>query len=182
MPDNKTDYFSSVNPHIICGEPSIDASDWDDDKLKEYQRIIEKNREEAEKTYDLACKQLNVLLASAGVMLSILVAAILSLDMSEAQVILVISSCFIACSIIISAYASLRSRKIIAGHKYYDPMLTGAKNYKQTTIAGINTTLKIIESHSTISEQKRSLLNCSLLVFAIGIIVMIGGIVFYIIN
>ncbi len=42
------DPFASINPMIITSGSAIDASDWSLSKLREYQRIIESDRREAE--------------------------------------------------------------------------------------------------------------------------------------
>ena len=171
--------LNSFNPRIISVRTAIDTSKWDESKLKEYQRLMEKDKKEAIDNYYLACKQLNALLASSGVMLSIIISAILSLSFSPSLLIFVISSCFIASSIVLSAYASLKSRRIVSIYSYDNTSLTAPDDYNLVIVASINVTIRITESHYKASELKRTMLNCSLLLFIIGILVSVSGIVAY---
>lgn len=150
--DTRPDIMSSFNPNIISIASTIDTSSWNMEKLKEYQRLMETDKREAIDTYDLACKQLNVLLASSGVILSILVTAILSIGQSITSVMLVASTCFIASSMILSAYASLRSRRIVCVYGYDNRIISSMMEEKQMIVASINQTIKIVDSHFRASE------------------------------
>lgn len=105
-----------LNRYIISKDPyAFDASGWTLDQIKEHQRLMEMNRDEAEKSYELACTQLNTLIAVSGIALSIVVSCMFAFNDSNSSVI-VASCCFIASSLIISAYSSLRSRRVLASY------------------------------------------------------------------
>lgn len=47
-----------LNRYIISKDPyAFDASGWTLDQIKEHQRLMEMNRDEAEESYELACTQ-----------------------------------------------------------------------------------------------------------------------------
>lgn len=49
--------------------PAADVTGWEPERLDEHARMMQSNREEAEDAYDLACTQLNPMMAVTAVAL-----------------------------------------------------------------------------------------------------------------
>ena len=175
--DNKNDdvKIRSINPRIISSEPTVDTTGWGKERLMEYQKVIETNRIEAEKTYDLACTQLNSFLAISGVILSITIGIGLSVGDSS-SFIFVISSFLIGCSVILAAYTSMKSMNITASHNYYSLSLITSTNTEELICASINGDLAIAKSHTDATNYKRMWLNVALTFFILGVVVMMVAI------
>ena len=162
-----------INPYIIFADPhAFDASGWSLDQIKEYQRLREKNRDEAEETYNLACTQLNTLIAISGIVLSIVVSCMYASDESYSFLI-VVSCCFIASSLIISAYSSLKTRYVSATYVSGSDALVWPHSLDQLMISDINITLSITKSHADYTELKRKALDCAMVLFIIGICLLV---------
>ncbi len=166
-----------LNRYIISKDPyAFDASGWTLDQIKEHQRLMEMNRDEAEKSYELACTQLNTLIAVSGIALSIVVSCMFAFNDSNSSVI-VASCCFIASSLIISAYSSLRSRRVLASYPTgWMPQIM-SKSLEQQIISNINVTLLIEESHIKQNDKKRAALNYAMILFIIGICCLVFGLI-----
>ena len=166
-----------LNRYIISKDPyAFDASGWTLDQIKEHQRLMEMNRDEAEESYELACTQLNTLIAVSGIALSIVVSCMFAFNDSNSSVI-VASCCFIASSLIISAYSSLRSRRVLASYPTgWMPQIM-SKSLEQQIISNINVTLLIEESHIKQNDKKRAALNYAMILFIIGICCLVFGLI-----
>ena len=166
-----------INPYIISWDPSaFDASEWDSDRIREYQRLMEENRDEAEETYNLACTQLNTLIAISGIILSIIVSCMYASD-GSCTYLIVMSSCFIASSLMISAYSSLKTRYVFATYPSGIQIFTRSRSLEQQMIAGINLTLGITKSHSDFAGMKRKALDYAMVLFIIGIGLLISELI-----
>lgn len=138
--------------------------------------MMEMNRDEAEESYELACTQLNTLIAVSGIALSIVVSCMFAFNDSNSSVI-VASCCFIASSLIISAYSSLRSRRVLASYPTgWMPQIM-SKSLEQQIISNINVTLLIEESHIKQNDKKRAALNYAMILFIIGICCLVFGLI-----
>ena len=178
---SKTSYgehLSKVTQHksyiISKDSQAFDAFGWTLDQIKEHQRLVELNRYEAENSYNLACTQLNTLIAVSGIALSIVVSCLFTIYDSS-NVVIITSCCFIASSLIISVHASLRSRYIIASYPSGWVPFVSAEDLEQQIIAAINATLVIEASHLKEIDKKRSALNYAMVLFIIGICLLVSG-------
>ena len=60
-------------PYLISSGFAINARDWDEGMLREYQAMVVGNRRMAEESYSLACSQSNAMMAISGVVLAMTV-------------------------------------------------------------------------------------------------------------
>lgn len=164
------------NPNIISLGPAIDVTDWKQEQLDDYSKLMEHNMKEAEESYNLANTQSNSMTAATAVVLSVIAAGLLMSDLYRNPVVL-ISLCFIIISVAISGYASAKSRRLMAAYSINNPMMISAANPKEFKVVSINTMLRIEDSHRKETERKRKYLDWSLAFFIIGLFLMFLGIV-----
>lgn len=83
---------------------------------------------------------------------------------------------FMAVSLVLSGYASTKSRRMIATYPNGLPSLISATNTTEMKVASINMTLAIEEAHRREVERKRFLLDLALSFFLLGIGMMMIGV------
>ena len=66
------------NPYIVSSGFAMDVRNWGKTQLREYQKMVAKNRKEVEDSYILACNQSNAMMAISGVVLAMIVPALLT--------------------------------------------------------------------------------------------------------
>ena len=137
---------------------------------------MEYDRNEAVTNYDRACSQLNVLVATSAVALSIIVSTTIGVTDHFSKIIFAISCGLITVSLVIASYHSLKSRRVISIYNHLNAALVKSDDQRQMMVASINTTLMITKSHTEASETKRKILNRALITFIVGIITLIVGI------
>ena len=160
---------------MIALGPAVDVTGREPERLNEYARLMESNRAEAEKAYDLACTQLNSMMAVTAVALSIIASGPSVNDQFRNGIVLN-SLFFIAVSLVLSGYASTKSRRMIATYPNCFPPLVSATNTTEMKVASINMALMIEEVHRREVERNRFLLDFALSFFLLGIGMMMVGV------
>ena len=159
------------NPYIVSSGFAMDVRDWGKTQLREYQKMVAKNRKEVEDSYILACNQSNAMMAISGVVLAMIVPALLTKGDVDSWFIVLASIC-IALSMGLSAYMSIKARRIIALAPVKSIGIIGASDTRQILVLAINADLVITDSHDEAIKLKRKALDWSLCIFIIGIMLL----------
>ena len=159
------------NPYIVSSGFAMDVRDWGKTQLREYQKMVAKNRKEVEDSYILACNQSNAMMAISGVVLAMIVPALLTKGDVDSWFIVLVSIC-IALSMWLSAYMSIKARRIIALAPVKSIGIIGASDTRQILVLAINADLVITDSHDEAIKLKRKALDWSLCIFIIGIMLL----------
>lgn len=119
---------------------------------------------------------MNVLVATAAVVLSIIVSTTIGVADYYPKILFVISCVLITVALVFASYYSLRSRQVISIYNHLNAALVKSDDKRQMIVASINTTLMITKSHTEATDLKRKMLNRALIIFIFGIVSLIFGI------
>ena len=159
-------------PYLISSGLAIDARDWDESMLREYQTMVVGNRRMAEDSYSLACNQSNAMMAISGVVLAMIIPFLSDLSGTSCWIAISASICM-ALSVGWSTYTGIKSRRVICTAPVGSLHISSSKVVRQMIIASINSDLTITDSHIKANESKRASLNHSLFLFCLGIALLI---------
>lgn len=151
---------------------TINAMDWGEDMLREYQAMVVGNRRMAEESYSLACSQSNAMMAISGVVLAMTVPFLSNLSGFSCWIVIFASICM-ALAVGLSTYTGIKSRRITCITPVNSSRISSAKDVRQMIVLSINSDLIITESHIKANESKRTSLNYSLFLFCLGIAFLI---------
>ena len=160
--------------------PKIDFSDWNENALTEFQRLMEDNLVELRKTYEHVCSRINNIISVNGVIITLLFVALYEGSRTDLEMILLFGIGSIAASTIIAIIGTFFWVKIEDQYDYTDEdLIVKKQSALEIKKVATNTTIDMIDSFSNINDIKHALMLASGLSLMIGILTIgyVGGLI-----
>ena len=148
----------------------MDFSEWDDEVMLEFQRLMEANLTELRSSYEQVCGRLNNIIVANGVVLSLLFVAIFESQNMELGYIMLASIIAIVASTVIAIIGGFITMKIgdLYDHKDID-LISNKNSVSGMRKAATDTTIDMILNFEYANNIKSNLITLSGVSFVIGL-------------